>query len=99
MSDTKSQTAGQAPLVGEVIVTSLVKSLGHGATFGESADILVAALAEAGYAIVPREPTEAMIDAGCAVPAPFGETDGEWGPPDPEDIWRAMIAAALGEKP
>ena len=45
-----------------------------------------AALAEAGYVIVPREPTEAMLAAGYVA---------SW--PDVEvlsDCWRAMVAAA-----
>ena len=53
------------------------------------------ALAEAGYVIVPREPTEAMVDAAdpiCTVDA------GQQGV-DPAECWRAMIAVAPMEKP
>ncbi len=44
------------------------------------------AIEEAGYVVVPREPTEAMLDAGYeATGYPVGI----------EGAWQAMIAAAL----
>ncbi len=53
-----------------------------------------AALKEAGYVIVPREPTEAMrVEGSC-----FGGFDGEWQRDNTIAIWRAMIDAALLEK-
>ncbi len=57
---------------------------------------LLSALAEAGYVIVPRDPTEALIEVGYQVFVNAGVTD------DPLDadkltvaaIWRAMVEAA-----
>lgn len=51
-----------------------------------------AALDQAGYVIVPREPTEAMIAAGDAV-LDAGPSGSEWYVPS-EKPWRAMICAA-----
>lgn len=50
------------------------------------------ALADAGYVVVPREPTEAMLDAGFAARSKFGEAYIIEG--FEADIYRAMIAAS-----
>ena len=50
----------------------------------------IAALAEAGYVIVPREPTEAMVRAGTALFSPKAEYHGA----DAEVVWDAMLGAA-----
>ena len=55
----------------------------------------IAALTEAGYAIVPTEPTEAMVEAGNAtdmIDVPDCDPPVEL--PDTWAIYRAMIAAA-----
>lgn len=55
------------------------------------ADAIIAALRNAGYRIVPEEPTEAMIEAGEA---------GAWprdGMTTAEALYCAMLAAAEGE--
>lgn len=56
----------------------------------ESARAAVSALEKAGYAIVPREPTEAMLKAGRDV-APHWHDDPMT---PPIEYWQAMIAAA-----
>lgn len=56
----------------------------------EDADKIVAALDAAGFVIVPKEPTEAMIAAGAEVDAWVFQ---EGQQPQPQ-IYRAMIAAA-----
>jgi len=89
MANTQSQPVGQAP---SEIIDVVIRGFdplcepGRTTTTRELAAGVLAALAEAGYVIVPREPTEAMVNA-----AP------EWGKVDfyPSDIWRAMIAAGL----
>ena len=54
------------------------------------------AASEAGWVLVPREATEAMIDAGWEVLpfAPGTETHRMAGGVSPVNMWAAMIAAA-----
>ena len=54
----------------------------------------IAALDAAGYAIVPREPTEAMLEAGSTARC-YREDGGRDGLTDDNTVatWRAMIAA------
>lgn len=56
----------------------------------ELAGNLVVELNAAGFVIVPREPTEVMIDAGYTV---IGNTMNEYSP-DVVSIYRTMLAAA-----
>lgn len=64
-----------------------------------AAQAALTAITEAGFSIVPNEPTEAMIDAGCAAYWPISEfvtgslTNGE----RTTQCYRAMIAAANKE--
>lgn len=60
------------------------------------ADAILAALAAAGFAVVPREPTEAMHDAGYAVSlgGGAGEPMHAGFPSINARIYRAMLAAA-----
>ena len=51
-------------------------------------DAILAALAAAGLAVVPREPTSQMREEGYD--SMLNEDEGM-----PLDIWRAMVAAAL----
>lgn len=66
----------------------------------EFSDAVISALEAAGYVVVPKEPTEAMLDAASRA-RPYredsGERDGEVDS-NSEMTWHAMIAAA-GEKP
>jgi len=58
----------------------------------ECAGAVLEALAAAGYVIVPREPTEAMLEAGALtedLDIGFAEQGA--------NLWRAMIAAAPGQ--
>lgn len=67
--------------------------------FIPAAQAALTAITEAGFSIVPNEPTEAMIDAGCAAYWPIGEfvtgslTNGE----RTTQCYRAMITAANKE--
>lgn len=61
---------------------------GEDCIYGERADAILAALAAAGYAVVPREPTEAMVNAA------LDRKHGEDLPLIYHGIWRAMVAAA-----
>ncbi len=54
-----------------------------------------AALAEAGYVIVPREPTEAMKLVGRDSIYGIGQTSAE----RVVDVWRTMIDAAPKDQP
>ena len=64
----------------------------------------LAAIRKAGWAVVPVEPTEAMLWAADRAPAPTEEMDD---PDHPQFVlfalrraeWAAMIAAAPGVKP
>lgn len=58
--------------------------------FLEAARAALSALNEAGFVVVPREPTEAMVEAGDA------RLDAEQGW-DLSDIWSAMLSAALNQ--
>lgn len=53
------------------------------------------ALHSAGYAIVPREPTEVMVNAFIDQKHLQGEVVWQ---AEPEDVWAAMIAAAEGSQ-
>lgn len=70
----------------------LYKAIDRGG--GQTCDIggVIQALLDAGYVIVPREPTDNMDIAGNeALPAP----DGHSMPDDFRDAWRAAVDAAL----
>ncbi len=56
----------------------------------------VTALDKAGYAIVPQEPTEAMVDHGQGALdyTPIFRCEAQ-----AIKVWRAMVGAALGGKP
>lgn len=53
------------------------------------------ALRDAGFVIVPREPTEAMVSAGNGVDGAPSFSDARGEPPDAEHIWHAMIDSIL----
>lgn len=55
------------------------------------ANAVIAAINAAGLVIVPRQPTDAMIDAALV---DAGETDDEREPPAHQ--WRAMLEAVAG---
>ena len=55
-------------------------------TVTKHADAALAAIKQAGFVVVPAEPTEAMISAGL----PIADLDSG----HPEDIYRAMIEAS-----
>jgi protein-tyrosine-phosphatase len=57
--------------------------------FIEQAEYMLALLEKSGMAVVPVEPTQAMINAGMTC---MTDDDGEL-----PDIWAAMIAAASKE--
>ncbi len=59
----------------------------QGCFFDDVARHVLVAVATAGYVIVPREPTEAMIDAGAI----YADHNGAHG------AWQAMIDCALKE--
>lgn len=83
----------------DVIATADVEFL-HGVPVHPGlagADAILAALSEAGYAVVPRAATEAMCRAGesCDGSSGFGPwLDGDYEPENVELIWRAMIQSA-----
>lgn len=52
----------------------------------ELARAALTAIEAAGYVVVPREPTEAMLNAGYAT--------NDYHEAPPEKMWQAMIAAA-----
>ena len=61
---------------------------------GEIARACLSSIEEAGMVVVPREPTDAMIDAGNEKAiAPVYVAGDEM--PSADDCWRAMVAAAL----
>ena len=59
----------------------------------DSARLALTALSSAGWAVVPREPTEAMIDAALDVP-----TDGKGFKRYIADMCKAMLAASATEQ-
>jgi len=59
---------------------------------GVMSSAILSALSSAGFAIVPREATEAMIDAGDECRLAYDERN----PASSEAIYRAMIAAGEG---
>lgn len=86
----------QAPSA-EALAHELCRISGYAyesAVYYARADQIVEALRDAGYVIVPREPTEAMIGAAFEI-----ETE-RYAPHYPQedkcavDCWRAMIDAA-----
>ena len=50
-------------------------------------------LDKAGFVIVPKEPTDAMLKADMDLGG-LGSRDGECYAADPREVWQAMIAAA-----
>ena len=84
MSHSPAQPERQAPIIG--VVTRGFEPMiepGNTVTMHQLAQGVLDALAEAGYVIVPREPTEAMLAAGRYNHA---ERD--------DEIWQAMVEAA-----
>jgi hypothetical protein len=67
---------------------------GSGNTSGEFAQAALTALREAGFVVVPAEPTEAMLKASPVVGTGIGE-DGKWATNTKpgRDVYRAMVAA------
>lgn len=49
-------------------------------------DELISDLADAGYVIVPKNPTEAMMEAGWKHISVMAET-----PDGPDEVWLAMV--------
>lgn len=70
----------------DVIHAALVKN-GWRAFADPTTDAILSALRAAGYAVVPREPTEAMLQSG---ENEFWKEN----TPEPGETYRAMIAAA-----
>jgi len=66
--------------------------------YGGKADAALAAIKQAGFVVVPAEPTEAMVDAGARVTwwGSDGETEWEESVPTGVEgqIYRAMIEAS-----
>ena len=76
----------------DVIALALRENRTHNSLSDIEAAAILAALADAGRMIVPREPTEGMINAGMEV---------SYGPDGVFDVklrHQAMIDAALNEK-
>lgn len=71
----------------------LLSDAGMNCAHAGLSDTIVTALAEAGFVIRPREPTDEMLIAGASVEGDHHDT-----PCCAGLIWRAMVAAALGEK-
>lgn len=73
-----------------------IRILRNGSREGQAKAALEAALAVDGVALVPREPTQAMIIAGCENnPTQWNEgTDLGFAADVANDVYRAMIAAA-----
>jgi hypothetical protein len=61
----------------------------HGVQVAYRAEYFIKALADAGFAIVPKEPTAKMIEEGSCVDGKHSALE----------IWRYMVEAALGETP
>ena len=68
--------------------------------YRDFARLVLDAIEDAGYVVVPTEPTEAMLQAGREC-NPFGGTHENWTPGQivASTCWRAMIAAALTPEP
>jgi hypothetical protein len=58
----------------------------------DGASAALAAIREAGFEVVPREPTDAMIDAGDA--ALFNAGDGDLPASYIGPVWKAMLSAS-----
>lgn len=65
-------------------VRSIPYETGKPYRFEEMVSRGLKALDEAGFAVVPKDPSDEMLDAGAAV----------WGNDRSGDVWEAMIAAA-----
>lgn len=62
----------------------------EGRPWPEIVDAILVEIKAQGYVIVPREPTEAMREAG--VDKLFGSSHDDWGD-EAADIYRAMLSA------
>lgn len=99
MSDTTTTDEKQGPrqIMADALAIALVMGADPRVTVGEATagwvEHMIKALAEAGYVIVPREPTEAMVEAAHLA----WDRDVAPGPFTLERLLRAAIAAALGE--
>lgn len=56
------------------------------------------AIEQAGFVVVPKEPTEAMIEAGEELIPVARGTESRRGTPNPEDVFAAMIEAATRDE-
>lgn len=70
------------------------EAIDHGG--GQCCDIegVIRELGEAGFVIVPREPTEAMLNAEMSLGG-YGYDDDDCYCADPKEVWRAMVNGAL----
>lgn len=64
--------------------------------YREEAEIIITALTEAGYAIVPVEPTEAMVEAPAIEADEYYFATQQRANDHVASIYRAMISAAQG---
>ena len=88
------------PLI-EAIARALCKSQGEpdncAKFYTESAQAALTAITEAGYAVVPVEPTEAMIEVGADLLDSHDCIDEEAGRLDLKRAYSSMISAAQGD--
>ena len=80
----------------EVIAAAIKSRPAWNTPYSADADAILAALDAAGYVVVPREPTPAMVAAAWDTIAPGKKRLGiaRLGPgPGTTDVYRAMIAA------
>lgn len=93
MSDKLIEAVAKALVEANMAATKQVPIPGEVAYYVNSykreARAVFAAIEASGYAVVPKEPTEAMTEAGYALDK-YGD---KW-PADMDDIWKAMLVAA-----
>lgn len=80
----------------EIVARAIQQSQGEGAYWKEylvDATAAIRALEEAGYAVVPVEPTPEML-AAAGKYANFCAVHNYGGCPDEDGVWRAMLDAA-----
>lgn len=96
MSDTKPSTEIQAPSTAEVLLRAMWPNeptvLAHGVSWAVES---VNRLLEAGYVIVPLEPTEVMVKSGAELhTAKYHPLSAHLAEDDAASVWRAMVGAA-----
>jgi hypothetical protein len=74
--------------IAEIMARAIRPYMAHGPDAGICARDIIAALHEAGLAIAPREPTEAMVLAGVTAASEYLDEDVA------RECWSAMLAAA-----